>query len=109
MRDFSYMPDKEKAMTLIRNLTAIYRGGANKYLCGGRMIAAPRVECENISMPAKEAGRTVTVPAILSSAWEGEDRSRVLLLVNPQDKDVVCKEKEREITVPALSGVIVDI
>ena len=109
MRDFSIMPDKEKALRLIRALTSLYESGGKKYLLGGRMIASPKVECESVSMPAKEARRTLVLPAILWSAWEAEDRSRALILVNPHDEDKQCRVGDSTITIPALSGIIAEI
>ena len=107
MRDFSLLPDKEKTLLMIANFTRFYKEQAKPYLYAGRMIPTPSVECESVSYPVCDKSYTVTLPAIFSSAWEAADKSRALILVNPEEKDTFCKVEGKEITVPALDAIII--
>ena len=109
MRDFSSFPDKEKALCLVANLTRFYQEHAKPYLYAGRMIPGPNVECETISLATRRSDRIVTLPSILSSAWEAEDKSRVLILVNPSDSDVCCKVNNVQVAVPPLDAMIITL
>ncbi len=106
MRDFSILPDKEKALRLIANLTHFYREQAKPYLYAGRMIPAPAVACQSIAFTRRNDGRTVTLPALLSSAWEATDGSRALILVNPQEMEARCTVNGETVCVPASDAVL---
>jgi hypothetical protein len=109
MRDFSHLPDKKKALTLISNLTRFYRESAKPYLYAGRMTASPEIECESLSFEIRDYGRSVTLPALLSSSWEASDGSRVLILVNPDENEARCKIDEVELNVPPLDAIMIKI
>ena len=108
-RDFEHAPNKEKALALIGNLTALYKNGAKKFLYAGRMISSPEVKCESIRIKGFDSNPFVKLDAILHSAWEAEDGSRGLILVNPDDREAICEVNGNNITVPALGGVIVSL
>ena len=109
MKDFSSLPDKQKTLRLIANLTKFYKNEASKYLFAGRMIASPKVECDSVSFERWDAPRTSTLPAILHSAWEATDGSRALILVNPSSSDTECKVDGKDLTVPALNAIKIDL
>ena len=109
MRDFSVLPNKEKALHLIKNLTKFYRTYAKPYLYAGRMIPTPTVECSSVVYTRKNDESKVALPAVLSSAWEAEDGSRALILVNPEDVDVRCMVNGAEVSVPALDATLMMI
>ncbi len=106
LKDFSSLPDKEKALQLVGNLMRFYKKFAKKYLYAGRMITAPAVECESITFRRCDSERSVTLPAILSSAWEADDGSRALILINPGDIEVCCKVNGTSATVPHLDAIM---
>lgn len=108
VRDFTYAPDREKALRLIANLTKLYKDSARPYLCSGRMIPAPEVKCDGVSFEMPQFGK-YTFPSVFSSAWQAEDGGRALILVNPGDRDAVCEVNGESITVPALDGVMLPI
>ena len=103
-RDFTCPPDKEKAFKLISNLTRFYRESASQYLCSGRMIPSPEIECESVSFSRNDCDRKVTLPALLHSAWEASDGTRALILVNPSEKELPCKVDGSDVRVPALNA-----
>ncbi|MBE6593312.1 MAG: hypothetical protein E7642_04890 [Ruminococcaceae bacterium] len=109
MRDFSVLPDKEKTLTLVSNLTRFYKEQAKPYLFAGRMIPAPKVECESVVFATYDKDRTLTLPAVLSSAWEAEDRGRALILVNPSENEAKCKINKKSVTVPPLDAIILPL
>ena len=104
MKDFSRLPDKDKALRLIANLTKFYKDEASKYLYCGRMTASPAIECETVTFGRWDAPRSTTLPAILHSAWIADDGTRALILVNPSDVDATCKVDGVNVTIPALSA-----
>ncbi len=104
-RDFEHSPKKEKVYTLIRNLTRFYREQAKPYLYAGRMTAAEKIDCGKRVFRVQD--ENIPLPAVLCSAWLGEDGKRATILVNPEEDDLVCRIGEREITVPALDAVLI--
>lgn len=99
LRDFSTLPDKEKALKLIKNLTAFYKKTAKPYLFAGRMIETPPFECESVVFSRDDSTRKIVLPAVISSAWRGSDGSEVVILVNPKDEEVACKMNGMDIAV----------
>ena len=89
-RDLSHLPDKEKVLRLIRNLTALYKGGAEKYLLAGRMIRAPRVNCDTVTFLRKGSSKPITLDSVLATAWQSPLGEEALILVNPRDEETVC-------------------
>lgn len=109
MKDFDLLPDKEKALRLVANLTDLYKNGAKKYLYAGRMIAPPSVECEYISLSMRKTERKAILPVLSWSAWEGSDGTRALILVNPEDSETVCKVNGKAVSLPPLDGIIINM
>lgn len=108
MRDFSVLPDKEKALRLIGNLSRLYKEKAKPYLYSGKMVATPAVECGSVSFSLSVSDHKIKLPAILSSAWEDEDGNRALLLVNPQDKEAFCTVNGNEYKIPPLDALLLE-
>lgn len=106
-RDFINVPDKEKTLRMVANLTRFYLDEAKPYLYAGRMVPSPTVICDWISYERNFIDKPITLPAVLSSAWEAEDGGRVTVLVNPHDEDMLCQVDGRDVTVPALNAVLV--
>ena len=109
LRDFSQLPDKEKALRLIANLTAFYKEKAKPYLFDGKMTVPPTVECESILFPMSNPVRELALPAVLSSAWEASDGSRALVLVNHLDSDQICTVNGKDVSVPALDAILIEL
>jgi hypothetical protein len=108
-RDFENCPDKEKALRLISNLSLTYKNSAKRYLYSGRMIPSPEVKCKTAAFYIAETKSTLNLPTILSSAWEADDGSRALILVNPYETDIKCTVNNTEFNVPALNALVVDM
>lgn len=109
MREFSALPDKEKTLRMIGNLTKFYKTLAKPYLYAGRMIRIPTVECPSIAFMHSNQQRTVELPAVLATAWEAEDGSRALILVNPVDSEIHCKVNGDEMLLPALDAAFIKL
>lgn len=108
-RDFEHVPDKEKALRLIRNLTRFYREKAKPFLHAGRMIPALPVDGGTVTYFCRFVERDVILPAILTSAWESVDGRRAQVLVNPDERDAVCTVNGQTVTVPAMNAVLLEI
>ena len=109
IKNFSFPSDEKKTFRLIANLTRFYRECGKPYLYAGRMISAPDIECESIMIPNTNSKQTFVLPALLSSAWEAKDGSRVLIIVNPHDNDMSCRVNGEEINVPASDVIMLPI
>lgn len=96
--------DQEKVFKLVKNLTTFYKNEAKPYLYNGRMITPPLVECEKVDFLTNE-NLTVTLPSVLCSAWQSEDGSKAIILVNSFDCEVKCKVENREVVIPALNAI----
>ena len=108
-RDFEHAPKKEKVYRLIANLTRFYREKAKNYLFAGRMIASQPVQCESLLIPnQKDTRPAISIPEILSTAWEDESGKRVQILINPNDGARTCTVGGKSVTVPALDAVMID-
>lgn len=106
MKDFSHLPDKEKTLKLVANLLRFYREKAKPWLSAGRMISAAPLACGSVTFNRKNTTRTVTLPALLTSAWEDPDGHRAQIIVNPGDTDETCTVNGQTVTVPALDAVL---
>lgn len=105
-RDFENAPNRELTLKMIKNLTRFYKESGKEYLFAGRMIPAPSVECEAITIPQDKPNRQCILPTVHASAWQSSDGRRALILVNPHESDRVCRVDGKEITVPALDAVL---
>ena len=101
--------DSERMIRLVAVLCEFYRERGRDYLLDGRMVAPKPVECESVTFPRRKSERTLTLPSLLTSAWERADGSRVQILVNPFLHDVTCRVDGRELTVPAESVTEIEI
>ena len=109
MKDFSFLPDKKKAVQMVANLTRFYKEQAKPYLYAGRMIPSPEVKCDSVTFGRRDSERNITLPTIFSSAWQAEDGSRAVILVNPTDNDINCLVDGKPITVPKINAVLLQI
>ncbi len=108
-RDLSDLPDPDKVLTFIRNLTRFYREEAKPYLYAGRMIPALPVACADRSFIGNWGTRPFTLPVLHSTAWETADGFRAQIVVNPEERDMDCRIGDVEITVPALGALLVKL
>lgn len=107
--DFSRLPDREKALDLVANLSRFYREKAKPYLYNGRMIPAKDVSCGEKEFVLSWYGRKYAFPAVYTTAWQADDGSRAQILVNPGDTDEICTVDGRQITVPARDAVMIEL
>jgi len=107
--DYAYVPDQESILWLVRNLTAFYHEQAKPFLYAGRMIEGLTVECGTLAFEHYDSDVAVTLPAILSSAWEAPDGRRAQILVNPQDRETSCRVGEKTYTIAPLSAVLLEL
>lgn len=110
-RDFVHLPDQEKALTLIENLSRFYKMKASPYLYAGRMLPNGNIQCQTVEYTIKKRDTEFkrAFPTVLATAWEALDGSRAQILVNSQDQDIVCKVNGKEVTVPALDAILLPI
>ncbi|MBQ6823545.1 MAG: hypothetical protein IJP27_02735 [Clostridia bacterium] len=105
-QDFSVLPDQQRVLTLTQNLLRFYREKAGAWLYDGRMIPPLPVDCKTVSFTsARPIERKVTLPALLTTAWENE-QGKVQILVNPEPTAQTCRINGQEITVPPLDGIL---
>ena len=104
-----HIPNQEKILRLVKNLTAFYHNEAKPYLFAGRMIKPLEVECGTLEFLRHDCDGSVTLPSVLSSAWETSDGHRAQILVNPQDKEIVCSVGGLEHKLHPLSAVLFNI
>ena len=111
-RDFSKetLPDKEKALTFAANMRRLYdEGGAKPYLYDGRMIKTVDYECGTIQYNHRWGDNMIEpVPEVYASAWE-KDGKRVQIFANHMDRPSTIKFQGKEITIPAMDGIMVEI
>ena len=107
--DFSRLPDKEKALDLVANLCRFYREGAGKYLHAGRMIPAKPISCGQKEFYMEWYGRSCSIPAVYTTAWEAEDGTRAQILVNPGDAPEIVTVDGKQINVPARDAVMITL
>ena len=103
-----HIPNQEKILRLVKNLTTFYREAGKAYLCDGRMLSASEVECDTVTFGC-DGNKTVTLPSVLSSAWEANDGTRARVLVNPMDAPVRCVVDTEEIEISPLSAILLPL
>lgn len=102
IRNFDQKIDREKIFKFISNLTDFYSNEGKKYLYSGRMINTPCVECDSISLSP-----SLSMPGILYSAWEAEDGSKALILVNPSDLETTCRVDGKSVLVTEMNAKLI--
>lgn len=100
--DFSFIPNREKTLTFIANMTKLYAEDAKKYLFDGKMIKPVEYDCEK-TFVTRLNGTKIEVPRVLSTAWE-KDGDKAQIFVNHTDSDARVTFNGEEFTVPALGG-----
>lgn len=111
MTDFSKLPDKEKVLKFIGNMTKFYNEQAKEYLFAGKMIKSPDVKCNEITYYLKRISgtRPVVLPEILCSAWESEDGKKAVIMVNPHDEEKECTVNGKKITISPMDAKKLDM
>ena len=106
-RDFVNLPDKEKTLRFIKNLTNLYNTEAKQYLLNGRMIKGETLECGSVTFDVWDGFKN-TYPELHTAAYEASGK-RVQVIVNPWDEEKVCSVLNKEYSVPPLSAILIDI
>ena len=109
MKDFSHMPDKNKALIFIKNLSKLYHERAKKYLYDGKMIPSLKINCPVITFDRRDSQRKIEIPSLYSTAWEAHDGTKCQIIANANDYDIVCKVEDKETVVPALNAIMIDL
>ena len=73
------------------------------------MIHGAAVECATVSFTMDNRGNTVTLPAIISSTWEGEAGTRAVIAVNPDTEAQICTVEGNTVTIPPLDAVLITL
>ncbi len=103
------LPDKEKALTFAANMRRLYdEDGAKPYLYDGRMIKTVDYECDTVLYENWQGEMIEPVPCVYASAWE-KDGKKVQIFANHMDKPSTIKFCGKEITIPAMDGIMVEI
>ena len=104
-REFDKTPDKDTALLFIRRLTRLYHEKAKPFLLSGRMIPRPAFSSGTTTLERKDVpGLQVTVPLLHATAWQAEDGSRALLVVNPWERAVSCTVDGKALVLPPLDA-----
>lgn len=104
------LPDREKALTFAANMRRLYdEDGAKPYLYDGRMIKTVEYECGTVEYDHAWGDFMIEpVPEVYASAWE-KDGKKVQIFANHMDKPSTIKFQGKEITIPAMDGIMVEI
>ena len=105
--DFSHAPDMEKALLFIKNMVVFYNCEAKEYLHSGKMANAPEIECEKITIPQFRGQKTITLPRLLSSAWEAKDGKTAYIVVNPECEEIEFKIENECYKVEGLNALLI--
>jgi len=98
--------DKEKVLTLVKNLTSFYKAEGKSFLSDGRMIAPLKVDCPDFTVFNQAA--SLRLPSVISTAWDLGDK-KLQLLVNPYDDEVTCTVGERQLKLAPMSAISIEI
>ena len=105
--DFSNLPDKEKTLKFISNLTKFYKEKGCNFLYDGRMTEGVPFECNTIPVHLYHYDNHESfLPEIYSSAWE-KDGKKAQIFVNHTDEDISICVKEKNIIVKSLDAEII--
>ena len=107
-QDFSCPPDMEKTLRFIKNMNKFYHGGAKKYLYAGKMKNAPKIECEEITIPLFRGRKTATLPRLLSSIWAANGEKTAYIVVNPEDTTISFSIEGKKYEVKPLDAVLIE-
>ncbi|MBR2650108.1 MAG: hypothetical protein IKD45_00440 [Clostridia bacterium] len=107
-RDFVNLPDREKTLRFIKNLTDFYRSEGKEYLLSGKMVRTHKLDCDTVTYKLPR-DYLHTYPALHTSAWQKANGELVQIIINPWDEDKKCTLDGKELTVPALSVISVKI
>ncbi len=108
-RDLTKLPDRDRVLTLIRNLTRFYKEKAKPYLYAGRMIPALPMECPDRTFIGNWGTRPFTLPALHTTAWEAPDGSRAQIVVNPTEQTQTCRIGDGWVSVPPMDACLVKL
>ena len=107
--DFSNLPDKEKTLSFVANLTKFYKEKVSDFLYDGKMTEALPFECGKIPVHLYYyENRESYLPEIYSTAWEKSGR-KVQIFVNHTDDDVTLNVCGKSVTVKALNAEMIEI
>ncbi len=105
MRDFSRTPDRDTVIAFCAALQKCQRENPALFR-DARMQKPQPYSCAAVTLALKETDRTITDKAVLSTAWQVEDKA-VQLFVNHTDRpQPVMLADGRSFTVPALDAVV---
>ena len=106
-RDCTVYPDKEKALTFIKNLMRFYKEEAKSYLLYGRMEKPLPVDCECFCYNT-ENGKQKQIPKVFTSAWSHNGKT-VQLLVNAADTVQACTVSGKKHEIKPLSAMLLSL
>ena len=89
-RDFSLLPEREPLLHFIKSATAYRRCIGKKYLVFGKMIKPCTVKSNAVAMYKPGSDEFRDYPAVLTTAWQASDGSRVQFLANYRKQEEVC-------------------
>ena len=106
-----HVPDGERILTLVANLSRLYREKAKEYLFDGRMVTPPEVVSDTVVLKKNfgDCKGECVLPAVCVTAWEGNDGTRVCVLANPTETERECTVGGKCVKIPALDGVLVKL
>ena len=106
--DFSFIPNREKTLTFIANMTKLYNEQAKPYLFDGKMIKTREYECNKTFVTKTAEGVKLEVPTVLATAWK-KNGKKAQVFVNHTDNDESVTFNGETFVIPALSGVVKEI
>ena len=105
--EFEVLPDMEKSLLLIKNLTKFYNEKGKKYLYNGKMSVSPYIECEKITIPLTRGKENSVLPRLLCSSWENGDNS-AYVIVNPEENPVKFTLNGKEYVAKELDAMLIE-
>ena len=106
-RDFEHAPDMERALAFISNMRRFYKEKASEYLCYGKMVSAPNIECGTVTIPQVRGKSESVLPRLLSSCWSDENGKIAYIVVNPEDTQIEFSIEGERFSVGALDAMLI--
>ena len=85
VKDSNDLPNQDHVFTFVKNANKL-RKLAKQYLCFGKMIKGPTLECETYKFYSYSYPQPLDIPVLLSSSWEDSDGTQVTVIANYMNK-----------------------
>ena len=107
-RDPGLCPDRDEVLGFVKKLGDCFDRCLGESFSRARMIPALAVDCDRPAVfPCQEGD--LALPLLPTSAWETEEGKHIQIVANPWGEAVTCRVGGKELTVPAMDAVVLEI